>query len=208
MNTDVVNKLTESGVIDHMLERIVEQHTKLFQGVGRAKIEPIHIYMDSTVKPTQQKQRKVAIYYLKRFERHLKELKDNEIVSGPLDSEDATGWISNPVITGKRCDSEQIRINLDLREMEKAAKPSHFLMLTSEDLQHKFEDSDTYSVLDMNHAYHQFALDKASKHLFVFYTPWGLYKYNRLAMGIHTVSSECQEKLRLVLHGLEGVQQI
>ena len=52
VNTDVVNKLTESGVIDHMLERIVEQHTKLFQGVGRAKIEPIHIYMDSTVKPT------------------------------------------------------------------------------------------------------------------------------------------------------------
>ena len=99
VNTDVVNKLTESGVIDHMLERIVEQHTKLFQGVGRAKIEPIHIYMDSTVKPTQQKQRKVAIHYLKRFERHLKELKDNEIMSGPLDSEDATGWISNPMIT-------------------------------------------------------------------------------------------------------------
>ena len=100
VNTDVVNKLTESGVIDHMLERIVEQHTKLFQGVGRVKIEPIHIYMDSTVKPTQQKQRKVAIHYLKRFETHLKELKDNEIMSGPLDSEDATGWISNPVITG------------------------------------------------------------------------------------------------------------
>ena len=75
------------------------------------------------------------------------------------------------MITGKRCDSEQIRINLDLYEMVKAAKPGHFLMLTSEDLQHKFEDSDTYSVLDMNHAYHQFVLDEASKHLFVFYTP-------------------------------------
>ena len=60
----------------------------------------------------------------------------------------------------------------------------------------------------MNHTFHQFPLDDESKKLFVFYTPWGLYKYNTLAMGIHTASSECQEKLRAILEGLEGVQQI
>ena len=68
--------------------------------------------------------------------------------------------------------------------------------------------SDRFSIIDMNHAFHQFPLDEESQNLFVFYTPWGLYKFNTLAMGIHTASSECQEKLRLVLEGLEGIQQI
>ena len=60
----------------------------------------------------------------------------------------------------------------------------------------------------MNHAFHQFPLDEESQELFVFWTPWGLYKFKTLAIGIHTASSECQEKLRRVLEGLDGVCQI
>ena len=44
--------------------------------------------------------------------------------------------------------------------------------------------------------------------MFVFYTPWGLYKYNTLVMGVSSASSECHERIRLVVEGLEGVQQI
>ena len=51
-------------------------------------------------------------------------------------------------------------------------------------------------------------MDDESKNLFVFYTPWGLYRYKTLVMGLHTASSECQEKTKLLLEGLEGVQQI
>ena len=100
-------------------------------------------------------------------------MKLNGIVSGPLDSEDANGWISNPVITGKLWDSDQIRVNLDLREMERAVLPSHFPMPTAEDLRHQFAGSNKFSRVDLNHAYHQFPLDEESKRLFVFYTPWG-----------------------------------
>ena len=106
------------------------------------------------------------------------------MVSGPLKSEDATGWVSNPVITAKKWDDQAIRVNLDLRNMEKAVKPTHFPMPTAEDLRHRFKGSDRFSVVDCNHAFHQ------------------------LVMGVHTASSECQEKTRLLLDGLEGVQQI
>ena len=47
----MIDTVTEDGTRDYKLEEIVEQHEKLFQGVGKAKIYPIHIYMDSTVKP-------------------------------------------------------------------------------------------------------------------------------------------------------------
>ena len=60
----------------------------------------------------------------------------------------------------------------------------------------------------MNHAFHQFPLDEESAQLFVFYTPWGLYRFDRLTMGIHTASSECQEMLRRVVKDLDGVEQI
>ena len=180
------------------MNEIVSKFPRLFTGVGRAQIDPIHIYMDKKVKPVQQKQRKVALHFLPRLKEHLDELKANDVISRSLDSKDATGWISNPVITGKKWDSNKIRVNLDLRSMEP----------TAEDLRHKFVGSDRFSIIDMNHAFHQFPLDEESQNLFVFYTPWGLYKFNTLAMGIHTASSECQEKLRLVLEGLEGIQQI
>ena len=51
-------------------------------------------------------------------------------------------------------------------------------------------------------------MDEESQDLFVFYTPWGLYKYNTLVMGVSSASSECKERIRLVVEGLEGVQQI
>lgn len=51
--------------------------------------------------------------------------------------------------------SSKIRVNLDLRDMEEAVKPSHFPMPTPDDLRHKFAGCDTFTILDMNHAFHQ-----------------------------------------------------
>ena len=75
--------------------------------------------------------------------------------SGPLKSENATGWVSNPVITAKKWDDQAIRVNLDLRNMEKAVKTTHVPMPTAEDLRHVFKGSDGISVIDCNYAFHQ-----------------------------------------------------
>ena len=95
------------------------------------------------------------MHYKDRLKAHLDELKAAGVMLGPLDSKDAIGWISNPVISGKKWDSRKIRVNLDLRDMEEAVKPSHFPMPTPDDLRHKFAGSDTFTILDMYHAFHQ-----------------------------------------------------
>lgn len=97
---------------------------------------------------------------------------------------------------------------MNLRNMEKAVKPTHFPMPNAEELRHKFAGSDRFSVMDMNHASHQFPIDKESSELCTFYTPWSLYKYETLVMGVHTASNGCQEKTRLVLDGCQGMVQI
>ena len=74
----------------------------------------------------------------------------------------------------------------------------------SEELRHKFEGSDRFSSLDLNHAFHQLPIDEASKKLFVFTTPYGLFRYKRLVMGTPPASSECHDKIRRLLKGLPG----
>ena len=46
-----------------------------------------------------------------------------------------------------------------------------------------FQDCTVFSKLDLNHGYHQFVLDPESRSAMTFATPWGNYRYKRLAFG-------------------------
>ena len=164
--------------------------------------------MDHNVKPIQQKPRPIVIHYAQKFKNHIAELKAAGVVSGPLGSEYASGWISNPVIVCKKWDPSKIRVTLDTRHMESAVQTSKFPIPAWQELRHNFRGSDRFSVLDINHAFHQFPMDEESRKLFVFHTPMGLHTYNTLVMGTAPASSECHENIRIILEGLAGVQQI
>ena len=68
--------------------------------------------------------------------------------------------------------------------MAEAVKMSQFPIPTPNELRHNFLGADRFSKLDMTHSFHQFDMDKESKNMFVFYTPWGLYRYETLVIGI------------------------
>ena len=205
-----VKKVSEEDKreMEEKMQRILEPHEEMFHGIGVAKVDPVHIEIDKTIKPVQQKRRPIALHYQEKFREHIEELERAGVVSGPLKSESAGGWIHNVVITQKSWTSKKIRVNLDTRPMKEAVKTTHFPIPTPQELRHNFAGSDRYSVVDLNHAFHQFVLDEESQELFVFYTPWGLYKYNTLVMGVSSASSECHERIRRIVEGLEGIQQI
>ena len=51
------------------MKSIVEECSGLFVGLGRATgVEPIHIEIDDSVKPVQQKRRPIPLKYVDRFE--------------------------------------------------------------------------------------------------------------------------------------------
>ena len=110
--------------IDREMKIITDKFPNLFMGLGRAKVEPVHIEVDKKVKPIQQKRRNIALHYVDRLRKHLAELKEEGVISGPLGPEWAKGWICNPVITGKKWDKKRIRVNLDTRTMKDAVKTS------------------------------------------------------------------------------------
>lgn len=43
------------------MDKIMNKYKTLFEGLGRAKLEPIHIEIDRTVKPIQQKQQQKGV---------------------------------------------------------------------------------------------------------------------------------------------------
>ena len=45
--------------------------------------------------------------YVDKFNAHIKELEAEGVVSGPLGSEHARGWVSNPVIVSKKWDPKK-----------------------------------------------------------------------------------------------------
>ena len=46
--------------IESNKKRIADRYPEVFEGLGRAKVNPIHITVDNSVKPLQQKQRRIA----------------------------------------------------------------------------------------------------------------------------------------------------
>jgi hypothetical protein len=53
----------------------------------------------------------------------------------------------------------------------------------TEDFIREFKGCKFFSKLGLNHGYHQFSLDEQSWQIMTFSTPWGNYRYKRLAFG-------------------------
>ena len=109
-----------------------------------------------------------------QLQKYLKELLDNDIIEGPLQGPLQAGtYVSNIVITAKRWSTEEIRVNLDLRQINKDIVMSHHPIPTLEDLRHEFRHSDTFSSLDANHMFFQWEVKEDKRKIFTFHTPWG-----------------------------------
>ena len=195
--------------IDSDIKVLVDQYPQVFTGLGKAKVPPVEVKLKPGVEPKQAKPRKMAIHLREPVKEYLEEMEKEGVVSRlPASTEHSTGWISNLVVTKKKWDPSKIRVNMDTRHMEEAIVKSKFPIPTVEELRHKFAGADRFSVLDLNHAFLQFEITEEAKKLFVFQTPWGLWCYNRLVMGHHNASAECNERIRIILDGIPGAVQI
>ena len=106
--------------------------------------------------------------------KQLKELVQGDVKKGLLYSEYAVGWVINIVIESKKWNPSKVILRLDTRHMRDLIKQTHFPISTLEQLTHEFSGLDTFSVLNMNQAFHQIEMDRESSKLFVFTTPFSL----------------------------------
>ena len=67
------------------------------------------------------------------------------------------------MITNKNWNEKKIRVNLDTRPMTAAVSTSHFPIPTPQELRHNILDSDRFSIVYLNHAFHQFEQDEKAR---------------------------------------------
>ena len=202
--TCTVNMIAESEK-DNEINRIKQEYDDIFHGIG--KFSEIEFHIDPSVMPAAQKQRPIPLGLRNKVEEHLKELLRNDIIEGLLDSTEPHEWVSNAMITRKK-ESGHIRLNVDMRHVNLAIKPTHYALPTVNQLRHQLNGATRFTKLDLRHAFHQIKLANKSRGLTTFYTHMRLFRFKRLVMGASPASQEFHIKFRMVLLDLQGVLQI
>jgi len=111
-----------------------------------------------------------------------------EDVSGP------TEWLANPVYTPK-ADPTDIRMNIDMRDANKAIRRERHVIPTLEELRHDLNGAVVFSVMDQNCGYNQYSLAPGiSRDITAFRTHRGIKRLKRLHFGINAAAELFQKE--------------
>ena len=129
------------------------------------------------------KPRRVPYHLIEPLQNRIEEFFKSNIMEKVPDHEAIT-WCSPIVVQPKPKNPKDIRVSLDLRLLNKSMLRTRNVQAPiKEDFVTEFRDCKVFSKLDLNHGYHQFCLETKSRKTMTFSTPWGNYRYKRLAFG-------------------------
>ena len=117
-----------------------------------------------------------------------------------------TDWTSAMAVMHKP--NGDLRICIDLRELNKALKKNTHPVPTINELLPNIANAKFFSKCDVRHGFWHMRLDEASSRLSAFATPFGRYRWLRMPFRISPASAIFQRLLEQQLGGLEGVRNI
>ena len=117
--------------------------------------------------------------------------------------DDFSSWQSPLVVALKK--SGEVRICVDLRQLNRAVQRQPNPFPSFEDLSTKFCGAKRFSILDIKDAFHQIALAKQYRHYTTLATMKGVYRYTRIPFGLASAPVLFQRVMRYVLRGLRGI---
>lgn len=129
----------------------------------------IHIPIDKSVEPVAQRLRRLPFATLDRVENKLKELETKDIIEKVSEP---SSWVSPLVVVVK--DTGDIRLCVDMRQVNKAILRETHPLPTIEDVRWKLNGAKWFSRLDIKDAFYQLELDDESKPLTTFITHKGM----------------------------------
>lgn len=206
-----VTKNTNGGAIDNLLGRGVAVKMGLIrrvyeiqyadESIGVLDCKPADIFLKGAALPySVSTTRRVPIPLLPKVEAELQRMEKNGIIekaSGP------TEWCAPMVAVPKK--SGQVRICVDLRQLNKSVIREKRQIPVLDDVIHKLAGSSVFSKLDAASGFWQIPLSKDSQKLTTFITPVGRFWFKRLPFGITSAPEVFQDRMEQLLTGLPGV---
>ena len=168
---------------------LLKEYADLFLGIGKMKGVKVDLHVDPAITPVAQAHRRIPFSVRPKLEAEWEKIEADNIIERV---EKPTSWASPVVITPKRS-SNEIRLNVDMREANKAIPRTYTVMPTLDDIIKELNGATVFSHLDMNHGYHQLELEENSRDITTFATHVGLYRYKRLNFGTRSAGEKFQE---------------
>lgn len=109
--------------------------------------------------------------------------------------------VCNPLWVDKSSGEKRTCINY--RPVNAVTKIWEWPLPKIREIRHQIRDGKWFSKLDLKEAFHRIEVDRASRPLTAFATPWGAYQFTRMPFGLATAPATYQRFLDWVLHGLK-----
>ena len=153
---------------------------------------PVHITLCEGQEPYNVlAPRRLPFPLLPKVSKKLKYLVETDVIM-PVD--EPTDWCA-PIVVAPKRNSDDIRLCVDLRRLNRAVKRERYVLPTLDDLAAKLEGCTHFTKLDAKDAYHQLLLDEESRKLTTFITPIGRFCFKRLPFGISSASEIFQRRI-------------
>ena len=196
----VPGMLTKQSILTH------PRYSHLFSGIGRFQYKPVHI----TVKPqstlVQKPPRCVPIAIRDKFKQELDSMEAQGIISKYDGCNASPEWLDSFVLVKKPNGS--LRKCLDPTDLNKDIVRPVCNSQTIDNMVHKLKDARYFAVFDTSKGFFHVPLDVESKVLTVMLTPFRIYVYNVLAMGLSNTTDVFETCICEVLQGLNGCTNI
>ena len=175
-STFTLGTLTKQIIINHL------KYAHLFSGICHFKCKPVHITMKQNSTPVQKPSRRVPIAMRDKFKQELKSVEAQGIISKYDGHDISPEWLNSFIIVKKPNGS--LCVCLDPTHLNKEIIRPVCNAQTMDDVVHELKDAKLFAVFDTSKGFFHVPLDAESKVLTAMLTPFGIYVYNVLAMGL------------------------
>ena len=174
-NNEVPEKITKQWIINS------PKYRHLFLGIGKFKINPVTLQKDAT--PVQKPPWKVPLAMQKAFKEELDSMEQQGIISKyDTRQNKAPEWLNSFVIVKKP--NGKLHVCLDPTDLNQYIGRPVCSSLTLDEIIDKLKVAVFFAVFDTTKGFFHIPMDTDSKLLTAMLTPYGIYIYNVLAMGL------------------------
>ena len=180
---------------------LLNQFHNLFDGrLKTFKGPPVHFELIENPVPVRRRPYTIPTSQLAVFKDELRHL----ISIGVIEKAQRSEWIAGTIIVHKK--DGRIQWITDFRGLDKSLRRKVYPLRKISEIFQRRSGYQYFTKLDISMQYYTFVLDEPSRNLCTFATPFGLYRYCRLPMGVSKSPDIAMEKMHSVLDDIEGIE--